>query len=100
MWAVHGDMPAGQAWYDSLFAQYAAWGIDFVKVDDMINNTVSPLVYHQAEVQAIRNSIDKSGRSIVLSLSPGPMQPGDAANLNANANMWRMVNDFWDSNGL
>src|SRR5258708_2943691 len=66
----------------------------------MINNTVSPLVYHQAEVQAIPNSIDKSGRSIVLSLPPGPSQPGDAANLNANANMWGMVNDFWDSNGL
>ena len=24
----------------------------------------------------------------------------DAANLNANANMWRMVNDFWDTNAL
>jgi hypothetical protein len=94
MWGVHGDTAGGQAWYDSIFAQYATWGIDFVKVDDMINNTVSPLVYHQTEVDAIRSSIDKTGRSIVFSLSPGPMQTTDVADLNANANMWRMVNDF------
>jgi alpha-galactosidase len=100
MWGVHGDMPAGQAWYDAIFAQYAAWGVDFIKVDDMINNQVNPLNYHQAEVDAIRASIDKTGRSIVLSLSPGPMQPRDVADLDANANMWRMVNDFWDTNGL
>lgn len=100
MWGVHGDMPAGQAWYDAIFAQYAQWGIDFVKVDDMINNQVNPLNYHQTEVDAIGSSIDKTGRSIVLSLSPGPMQTSNSADLEANANMWRMVNDFWDVNGL
>jgi MYXO-CTERM domain-containing protein len=100
MWGVVGNTPAGQAWYDSIFAQYAQWGIDFVKVDDMINNQVTPLVYHQAEADAIRASIAKTGRSIVFSLSPGPMQPSDVADLNADANMWRMVNDFWDVNGL
>jgi hypothetical protein len=100
MWGVRGDMPAGQAWYNSIFQQYAQWEIDFVKVDDMINNTVNPLVYHQSEVQAIRTAIEATGRSIVFSLSPGPMQTRDAVSLNANANMWRMVNDFWDTNGL
>jgi alpha-galactosidase len=100
MWGVHGDTAAGQAWYVSIFAQYAAWGIDFVKVDDMMNPYVSPPAYHQAETDAIRAAIDKTGRSIVLSLSPGPMQTRDAASLNADANMWRMVNDFWDTNGL
>jgi hypothetical protein len=87
MWGVRGDTPAGQAWYDSIFAQYAAWGIDFVKVDDMIKHDVQPPIYHQAEVQAIRQAIEKTGRSIVLSLSPGPMQPADVAHLNGNANM-------------
>ncbi len=96
MWGVRGNTPAGQAWYDSIFAQYAEWGLDFVKVDDMISGGN----YHQAEVDAIRKAIDKTGRSIVLSLSPGPMQARDVADLNANANMWRMVNDFWDNNGL
>lgn len=96
MWGVRGDTPAGQAWYDSIFAQYAEWGVDFIKVDDMVSGGN----YHQDEVEAIRRAIDKTGRSIVLSLSPGPMQTRDAASLNANANMWRMVNDFWDQNGL
>jgi alpha-galactosidase len=100
MYGVNGATAAGQAWYDSIFAQYAQWGIDFVKVDDMIKNTVQPLVYHQAEVDAIRKAIDKTGRSIVLSLSPGPMQTADSIDLGANATMWRMVNDFWDQNGL
>ncbi|MBV9948633.1 MAG: putative Ig domain-containing protein, partial [Myxococcales bacterium] len=99
MWGATATT-AGQAWYDSIFAQYAAWGVDFVKVDDMINPYSNPLNYHQAEVDAIRSSIDGSGRSIVLSLSPGPMQTRDAADLDGHANMWRMVNDFWDTNGL
>lgn len=96
MWGVRGDTPAGQAWYDSIFAQYAEWDVDFVKVDDMVSGGT----YHRDEVEAIRRAIDKTGRSIVLSLSPGPMQTRDVVSLNANANMWRMVNDFWDKNGL
>lgn len=97
MYGVKGNTAAGQAWYDSIISQYASWGVDFIKVDDMV---VGGNNYHKSEVEAIRKAIDKSGRSIVLSLSPGPMNTRDAANLNANANMWRMVNDFWDKNGL
>ncbi len=100
MWGVRGDTAAGKAWYDSIFAQYAGWGVDFVKVDDMLNPYSAPPVYHQAETDAIRSAIEKTGRSIVLSLSPGPMQTRDVVNLNVNANMWRIVNDFWDTKGL
>ena len=94
MYGVNGGTPAGQAWYDSIFAQYASWGIDFVKVDDLS----SP--YHQAEVDAIHNSIEKTGRSIVFSTSPGPAPTSEATDIEANANQWRIVNDFWDTNGL
>jgi hypothetical protein len=100
MWGVYGAKPAGQAWYDSILAQYTDWGIDFIKVDDMLNPDVDPLVYHQDEVDAVRQSIEKTGRSIVLSVSPGPMQTANAADLEANANQWRMVDDFWDKDGL
>ncbi|HVT06996.1 MAG TPA: putative Ig domain-containing protein, partial [Polyangia bacterium] len=96
MYGVMGNTAAGQAWYDSIFAQYAAWGLDFVKVDDMVSGSN----YHGTEADAIHAAIGKTGRSILLSLSPGPMHTQDAANLNTNANMWRMVNDFWDQNGL
>jgi alpha-galactosidase len=98
MYGVNNNA-AGQAWYDSIYSQYASWGVDFVKVDDMMN-PYGGNVLHTAEVQAVAASIAKTGRSMILSLSPGPNQPKDVAALNANANMWRTVNDFWDTNGL
>ena len=99
MYGVRADTDAGKAWYDSIYQQYADWGVDFVKVDDMMN-PYGGNVLHTTEVQAVHNSIAKTGRSMVLSLSPGPNQTKDVAVLNANANMWRQVNDFWDTNGL
>jgi alpha-galactosidase len=93
------DTDAGTAWYDSIYKQYAGWEVDFVKVDDMMN-PYGGNVTHSTEVVQVHNSIVKTGRSIVLSLSPGPFQTKDVAVLNANANMWRTVNDFWDTNGL
>jgi alpha-galactosidase len=99
MYGVRADTAAGKAWYDSIYAQYAEWGVDFVKVDDMMN-PYGGNVLHSTEVEAVHASIGKTVRSMVLSLSPGPNQPKDVAVLNANANMWRTVNDFWDTNGL
>ncbi len=99
MYGVRGDTDAGKAWYDSIYTQYADWGVDFVKVDDMMNPYGGQRP-HSTEVEAVHASIGKTGRSMVLSLSPGPNQPKDVAVLNANANMWRTVNDFWDTNGL
>ncbi|MDP9001333.1 MAG: putative Ig domain-containing protein, partial [Myxococcota bacterium] len=96
MYGVNASTAAGQAWYDSIFQQYAQWGIDLIKVDDLLNNQVTPNVYHQGEVDIIRASLAKTGRSIILSLSPGEMPVGSATNLEGNANMWRMANDFWD----
>lgn len=65
-----------------------------MKLDDCVD------AYHQDEVHAVRAGIDKSGRSIVFSLSPGPNLTSSIADLNANANQWRIVNDFWDQNPL
>lgn len=93
-YGVKGATAAGMAWYASIFAQYASWGLDFVKVDDCVD------AYHSDEVHAIRAGIDKSGRSMVFSLSPGPTPTSSLADLNANANQWRIVNDFWDQNPL
>ncbi|WP_437587272.1 putative Ig domain-containing protein [Sorangium sp. So ce1000] len=102
MWGVRGDTPAGQAWYDALFQQYASWGVDFVKIDDMLNNSTRK--YHQAEADAIHRAVEKTGRSIMLSFSPGPNDPSwliaSSGHLNGSANMWRVVNDFWDYNAL
>jgi hypothetical protein len=81
---------AGQAWYDSMFRLYAAWGLDFIKVDDLSNP------YHAGEIEMIRKAIDKCGRVIVLSTSPGPTPVAQAGHIKMQANMWRISGDFWD----
>jgi alpha-galactosidase len=93
MWGVDMSKPGAQEYYDSLFQLYASWGVDFVKVDDISR----PYDENQkAEIEAIRKAIDKCGRSIVLSLSPGdtPIERGE--HVMNHANMWRISDDFWD----
>ena len=93
------DTPAGQAYYDSIFRLYAEWGVDYVKVDDIANTEFKPHDPYSAkrEIEMIRTAIDKTGREIVLSLSPGPAPVSAAEHLCENANLWRMTGDFWDS---
>ena len=35
MYGVDMSKPGAQAYYDSIVAQYAKWGVDFIKADDM-----------------------------------------------------------------
>lgn len=96
MYGVNMDIPEGQLYYDSLIELYASWGVDFLKVDDIADSKI----YHSAhrkEIAGIRKAIDKIGRPIVLSLSPGPAHLEDGAFLQRNANMWRLTDDFWDT---
>ncbi len=93
MYGVDASKPAGQAWYDSLLRLYASWGVDYIKVDDMS----SP--YSTLEIEAVHKAIEKCGRSIVLSLSPGETPIEDARNVVANANLWGISGDFWDNWG-
>jgi hypothetical protein len=82
--------PGAQAYYDSVFALLAQWGVDFVKVDDISRP------YHDAEIAAIRSAIDRTGRPIVLSLSPGATPLAQGSRVAADANLWRISDDFWD----
>ncbi len=82
---------AGQAWYDSCARLWAGWGVDYIKVDDLSQP------YHTAEVEMVRNAIDKCGRAIVFSTSPGETPIRDAAHISAHANLWRASGDFWDN---
>ncbi len=85
------DNAAGQAWYDAMFAQYAAWGVDYVKVDCIASHP-----YKADEIGMIHNAIVKTGRPIVLSLSPGPAPLDKAEALGEKAQLWRISNDVWD----
>ncbi len=85
------DNAAGQAWYDSLMKQYAGWGVDYIKVD-----CISSHPYKGDEIRMIHRAIQKTGRPIVLSLSPGPAPLANAAELGENAQVWRISDDVWD----
>jgi len=89
-YGVDMSKPGAQAYYDSIAQLYASWGVDLVKADDMS----SP--YQKPEIHALSMALKKSGRPIVLSLSPGPAPVTEYADLKANAQMWRISNDFWD----
>ena len=88
---VLADKPGAQEYYDSIFELYAQWGVDFIKIDDLSRP------YHEDEINLIRNAIDKCGRKIVLSTSPGETPISAAAHVKSHANMWRMVDDVWDT---
>jgi alpha-galactosidase len=89
-WGVR-DTAAGQAWYDSLLSQYAAWGVDLLKVDCIADHP-----YKVDEIRMIRKAIDKTGRPMVLSLSPGPTSLTHADEVSSLATMWRISDDIWD----
>lgn len=85
------DHPGAQAYYDAQVATFAGWGVDFLKVDDML----AP--YHDREIAAYAEAIRRSGRDIVLSLSPGTgLDVAHLEHLRANAAMWRVSDDLWD----
>lgn len=92
MWGLNMADPGAQAYLDSVFALLASWGVDFVKVDD-----IAAPAYRQAEVAGYRLAIARSGRPMVLSLSPGPTPLASGPHVRANAHMWRIVNDLWDN---
>lgn len=89
-YTVVATKPGAQEYYNSIMELYASWGVDFIKIDDLSRP------YHQGEIELIRKAIDKTGRPIVLSTSPGETPADKAEHVKEHANMWRMVDDVWD----
>jgi len=100
---MYGVKPteAGQAYYDDLIRMYADWGVDFIKCDDICDSFLYPdsgriRFSGYEETKMIHRAIEKCGREIVLSLSPGPAHVDRDFFYEENANMWRITDDFWD----
>lgn len=90
MYGVDMAKPGAQEYYNSVFRLLAEWGVDYVKVDDLSQP------YHAPEIEGIRQAIDRCGRPIVFSTSPGDTPLTDGAHVSTNANLWRISGDFWD----
>ncbi len=104
---MYGVRPtdAGQAYYDSLLELYAQWGVDFIKCDDICDSFLNRDIKTSygvipfsgwEETRMLHRAIQKCGRPIVLSLSPGPAHIDRAWEYCKYANMWRITDDFWD----
>jgi hypothetical protein len=87
-YGIDMSKPGAQDFYDSVYAQVADWGFDFVKVDDLNE--------YPREIVAIANAIENSGREMVYSLSPGGAFYLPDLPYYKRANMVRTTNDIWD----
>ena len=87
-YGVDMSKPGAQAWYDSVVRHLADMGVELIKYDD--------IVPYPAEVEAVASAIAKTGKPIVLSLSPGnKVDPAAIASFR-QANMLRVTGDIWD----
>ncbi len=87
-YGVNMDKPGAQEWHDSLVAHLAAWGVDFIKADDI---TGYPL-----EIEAFVKAIAKCGRPIVLSLSHGGEADPALLPVYRQSDLVRITKDIWD----
>lgn len=91
MLGLHHADPAAQAYLDSILALYAEWGVDFIKADDLL------WPYQRTEIEALARAVERSGRDIALSLSPGrDLSLERLEHLREHATMWRICDDLWD----
>ncbi len=98
MYGVRKDAAGAQEYYDSIISLYAQWGVDYIKCDDICNTNLYKHDPYSAahEVEMLHRAIEKCGRDIVLSLSPGPALIEKTWHYEKYANMWRITDDFWD----
>ncbi len=94
MYGVRPSEKDAQTYYDSIFALYAEWGVDFVKCDDICRMDMPSA---KEEIRMLHVAIERCGRPIVLSLSPGPALIEEAWWYEKHANMWRITDDLWDN---
>jgi hypothetical protein len=88
---VDPGKPGGQAYYDSIARLYAQWEVDFIKVDCIASHP-----YKADEIRMLSEALRKTGRPIVLSLSPGAAPLDKADEMGRYAQMWRISDDIWD----
>jgi hypothetical protein len=92
MYGLNSEVPGAREYYDSIFALYASWGVDFIKCDDICRE----LPHEEGELIMLSESLHSCGRDMILSLSPGPALLEKAELYKQVADMWRITDDFWD----
>jgi alpha-galactosidase len=88
-YGIDMNKPGAQAYYNALIDKLAGWGIDFIKVDDIIPNP--------QEIVAVAKAIEDGGHNIIYSLSPGDVHHPTHLTYYRRANMLRITRDIWDN---
>ena len=88
MYGVDMDKPGAQEYYNSVMELMAGWGVDFIKYDD--------IVHKPREINAVADAIEKTGRDIVLSISPGNDINPEYYETYSRAELIRISRDIWD----
>lgn len=87
-YGIDMNKPGAQEYYNGLIQKLADWGVDFIKVDDMVP--------YPKEIVAIKKAIERTGRNIVYSLSPGGNTNLKDMPYYTCAQMVRITPDIWD----
>ena len=90
-YGIGANKPGAQAYYDSIARLYAVWEIDLIKVDCIASHP-----YKGDEIRMLSEALKKTGRPMVLSLSPGPAPVEKLGEIRQYAQMWRISDDIWD----
>jgi alpha-galactosidase len=90
-YGLDASKPGAQAYYDSIAKLYASWDVDYIKVD-----CISSRPYKGDEIRMLSTALAKTGRPIVLGLSPGAAPLEKAEEMRKYAQMWRISDDIWD----
>lgn len=91
--SVNLNSPAGHAFYNSLYQQYADWGVDYIKNDCMFG-----VNYVQDQINAVSQAISNTGKNLVYSLSPGDSnnvvtEVQHATQIQNAVNLYRVTDD-------
>jgi len=90
-YGIDATKPGAQAYYDSIAKLYASWGVDLIKVD-----CISSHPYRGDEIRLLSTALTKTGRLMVLSLSPGAAPLDKIEEMRKYSQMWRISDDIWD----
>ncbi|MBE0654164.1 MAG: glycoside hydrolase family 27 protein [Bacteroidales bacterium] len=88
-YGVDMTKPGAQEYYNAIIDTLAGWGIDFIKVDDIVPNP--------QEIVAIANAIEIGNHKMIISLSPGDVHHQAHFQYYKRANMLRITRDIWDN---
>lgn len=89
MYGIDMNKPGAQAYLDSVLEQFAQWGVEFVKVDDVS--------HRPGEVAGYVQAVENASGPICLSLSPGNNTNKRFLETYRGSAMCRITKDIWDN---